>query len=78
MRQKSVKSATVRALPDPDLVLEETVLRLYFDVTECTRATGSSPGAVCRCPPVVPAIRPARPRDIVHTSVELIYDRLLI
>ncbi|KAJ7861790.1 hypothetical protein B0H14DRAFT_2575706 [Mycena olivaceomarginata] len=64
MRQKSVKSATVRALLDPDLVLEETVLRLYFDVTECTRATGSSTGAVCRCPPVVAAIRPARPRDI--------------
>ncbi|KAJ7884768.1 hypothetical protein B0H14DRAFT_3128313 [Mycena olivaceomarginata] len=46
----------------PDLVLEETVLSLYLDVTEYTCAAGSSPGAACRCRPVVAAIRPARPR----------------
>jgi hypothetical protein len=44
------------SLTDPDLVLEATVL---------TRATGSSPVAVFRCPPVVAAIRPARPRGIM-------------
>ncbi|KAJ7699449.1 hypothetical protein B0H14DRAFT_2649151 [Mycena olivaceomarginata] len=48
----------------PDLVLEETVLCLYLDVTEYTCAAGSSPGAAYCCPPVIVAIQLACPQGI--------------
>ncbi|KAJ7899550.1 hypothetical protein B0H14DRAFT_2556615 [Mycena olivaceomarginata] len=63
MQLSVVSACMLTPFVPPDAVARISLRdRIYEPVL--TRATGSSPGAVFRCPPVVAAIRPARPRGI--------------